>query len=392
MLIWVFAVHVFEFLKGPGKRLFPHSDKDEVAIRPHDDGQRPSKRQFRARKGSDQVTVPKTLDGWASPEHFLPAGGDQTLDRRLVLCKPRDDAVEEARQISKLPGAEDGVIHLVFYVDASIGQVQDTRVSSPGAYAVVYKSEQEGGDEWVVQSWFVEKMFSIQWGETMAIAEAVNMATLRLRLTRGQRANTDVYVFSDSVSSLDFLIGVEGPRKTHYGAGMNALRRFITRSSSELTALGAKLAIRFIPGHEHDIQGHVLADKAARSTYIEGVERLENTNSRLPIPAPVLRISNSDAPKSLINGSHIKHCAIWSVLHHQSVRGIATFQRNKRKSTGMTHAEEQGGLRQLRNLLRLPKETDKSGRRVREIRALLNEVGDLLSASETEKARQICKK
>lgn len=330
------------------------------------------------------------LAAWALPPPFSPTNRDRLLDSRIVSCQPRADAIEDAHTISMLPEVEGDLVRLVFYVDGSIGTVHDTRVRGPGAYSVVYGHGKE--KKWEIQAWFVERMFSIQWGEMMAIAEAINMAILRLRMMIHQYTSAEVYILSDSASSLEFLVGKENREETSYNTILRPLRGFIARACRELTTnLNTRPRINFIPGHDHNIGGHILADKMAYATYAIGRAKEKQSLSTAAtlhrvVSTPPSAHATPDDPESSLIAPSTDHCSIWSVLHHRSVSALAEFEERERLRCGQTlSSKQENQLRRLRELLGLPKRV--ASWRVKEIQPLMEKVGHLLPASEREQAR-----
>lgn len=291
-----------------------------------------------------------------------------------------------------LPEVKDDVVRLVFYVDGSVGNIHDTRVRGPGAYSVVYGHGEER--RWEIQAWFVDRMFSIQWGEMMAIAEAINMAILRLRMMVHQYTSAEVYVLSDSASSLEFLIGKERRGETSHNVILRPLRDFITRACRELTTgLNARLRINFIPGHRHNIGGHILADKMAYAAYFIGRKRGEQFNSTAATPQrvvwdPASTHAATGGTESALVAPTTSHCSIWPVLHHRSVCALAEYEERERLRRGQPMSTKQETrLRRLSKILALPKRAVDG--RFQEVQSLVRKVGHLLSASEREKARSM---
>jgi ribonuclease HI len=169
--------------------------------------------------------------------------------------------------------AEEGVVRWNFFVDGSMGQMDPSYSGNPGAYSLVYRNPEDG--RWVEQAWFLENMFNNNWGELMAIAEALNMVTLRLRLEPTVTTPV-IHIFNDSKISLDYLERKTGSTRVLFDLVMGPLRSYIKALSLELHRRGAWLGLSHIPGHKHDVDGHARADKAARTKYLEGKKTLDD--------------------------------------------------------------------------------------------------------------------
>ena len=182
-----------------------------------------------------------------------------------------------AHQVLKLQeaGPQGGPVYMTLFVDASMGQADVSfQGSSPGAYSVVYKDPEDG--LWVEQAWFVDAMFNNNWGKAMAIAEALNMAAVHLRLKPpAVAAATEIHIFTDSLQNLDFLERNGKARSILHNLAMTPVGSFIDKLSHELHNLGARLTLSFHPGHGHDVEGHAAADIAAFEAYLKGSGKLQ---------------------------------------------------------------------------------------------------------------------
>lgn len=226
----------------------------------------------------------------------------------------------------------------------------------------------------------------------MAIAEAINMAILRLRMMVHQYTRAEVYILSDSASGLEFLIGKEGLEEASHHVILRPLRGFITRACRELTTgLNARLRISFIPGHRHNIGGHILADKMAYAAYFIGCKKGEQPNPTAATSQKVISDTASThhlpgATEGSLVAPTTSHCSIWAVLHHRSVRALADFEEHERLRRGQPMSSKQEArLRRLIKILALPKRA--GDWRVQEVKSLVSSVGQFLSVSDREKAR-----
>jgi DNA polymerase III epsilon subunit-like protein len=258
-----------------------------------------------------------------------------------------------------------------------MGNVDSSYAGSPGAYSVVYKNHKDGKLVW--QSWFVDKMFHNNWGELAAIAEAVNMAVLRLRLAQAVKT-TEIHIFTDSLESLDYLErDPSDVRRTtggsiQYGLAMAPARSFIAKLSHELHHLGAHLTLSYIPGHGHDVAGHVIADAAAYNAYVSGAASLKRLKTGHGRASSAPRLSLKRIDKNCSRKS-AEHGAIWSVLHGRSVDSLAAMKREVRdKAT----REEEVNVAQLKDLLELRGRNKLWAGMKRKLKELKRKVGHFL--------------
>ncbi|SPQ20252.1 703a844b-1041-4189-9ec3-8a196d566704 [Thermothielavioides terrestris] len=153
-------------------------------------------------------------------------------------------------------------------------------LGGPGGYSVVYKGAESKEDHWIWQAWSVDETFNSHWAELMAIAEALNMAILRLSLKPTTRT-AEIYLFTDSLRSLDFLMkksseaAKQSRRTTFFEHAGRPVRSFIARISRELHNLGVKLTLSHIPGHKHGVTGHIIADRTAHNVMVDRMEALQ---------------------------------------------------------------------------------------------------------------------
>ncbi|KAL2020466.1 hypothetical protein VTK56DRAFT_8432 [Thermocarpiscus australiensis] len=314
------------FLKGPGKRMYAEDDDEQ--FQEDETKERPCKW---SRLGPDgSLEVEERVKDWGPKDMDEKAGFNGR-----ILRYTRRNAIDYAHRISALPELEDGITRFKFYVDGSVDRGEQGR---PGAFSVVFKKPGEN-NEWLVQSWFIESLYCIQWAEMMAIAEALNMTVLRLRLMlRSEAARAEIYVFTDSLNCLDLLLSERSfDRFSDFSLAMRPLRSFIGRVSSELLGLGVRLTLSFIPGHKHDVEGHILADEAAGKALVDGCQRLsELEDMRWIVKAgrkiPPHRLpshnDNSDgSPPAQASQDEIanKHNSLWAVLHHRSASLLDRF-------------------------------------------------------------------
>ncbi|KAK4125667.1 hypothetical protein N657DRAFT_708625 [Parathielavia appendiculata] len=127
-------------------------------------------------------------------------------------------------------------------------------------------------DRWVEQAWFIDDMLSKNWVELMTIAEALNMATLRLRLQ--PEITTVVHIFTNSEQSLEYLTRKSGCKRLLDDIVMEPNRYFIKKLSRELHERGGWLVLSRIPGHKHDVVGHAKADKCCTQRFSSRTESL----------------------------------------------------------------------------------------------------------------------
>ncbi len=193
-----------------------------------------------------------------------------------IKRETREKAIAYAHRVLALQesGPKNGPVYMTLFVDASMAVPDSSdQSSSPGAYSVVYKDPKDG--LWVEQAWFVEAMFNNNWGEAIAIAEALNMATLHLRLQPpAVAAATEIRIFTDSTSCLDFLERQKRCKNFQHKLAMTPVQCFINKLSHELYNLGARLTLSFHPGHGHDVEGHAAADIAALKASLKGSGKL----------------------------------------------------------------------------------------------------------------------
>ena len=323
-------------------------DDDEDPIRAHDTVERPSKRVTLYDVKEDTTTVAQSFHQRSLLERFDMARqtGPANFVGKTRFMHPRD-AVEYASHIENLgkPQVEEGRVRLVYYVDGSMESKMDPRyVGSPGAYSVVYKDGENG--QWVKQAWFVDKMFTNNWGELMGVAEALNMAVLRLGLMPAFDA-ADVYVFTDCEQSMDYLTRRVAAQQMQYKLTMEPLRTFAVQLSHQLRNLGAPLIVSHIPGHGHNVTGHVLADKAAYNAFVGAKNAQVPSSFATPSASPTSRqVSlHSTSP----NKSLMMHNGISSVIHNHCAVNLEAFKYHNSPTSW-----EEKRIERLKALLELP--------------------------------------
>jgi ribonuclease HI len=337
-------------LKDPSKRLYPDRDDGQILINTRNDDPAPlAKRPCTYKANHGDGTLVDRTPIWQPP--LSPDDDDDNQHAKfdaVFFCKEDGDGVEFARQVWEMPETEGDLVRLRFSVDASTKNISDPDYNgSAGAFSVVYKKPGVNS-QYVEQAWFVDRMFNNNWGEMLAIAEAINMAVLRLGLMPSFQAS-EVYIFTDSRCSINFLRGKVDAQKGLYGTSMSSLRSFITQRSKELRELRCSLTISQIKGHKHDIKSHQLADNAARKMYSNGKKALEKGC----IPAAYhCNIDDRTMPA---------HNTIWPVLHHEAVRRLEYA-----KELNATQAH----ISRLKELLALPSWRRAARGNKEEIRAL----------------------
>ncbi len=128
------------------------------------------------------------------------------------------------------------------------------------------------------------------------IRRLVNMAALQLRQkSPAAVAATDIHIFTDSMSCLNFLGCMAKPKSILHNLGMTPVWRFIKRSSHELRDLGAHLTLSFHPGHGHDVEGHAVADNASFEAFLKGTGNLQLLDSENSSDSPAASDSASPA-------------------------------------------------------------------------------------------------
>jgi ribonuclease HI len=326
------------------------NNDDEDPIRAHGTVERPSKRVTLYDVKEETTTVAQSFHQRSLLERFNIARqtGPANFVGETRFMHPRE-AVEYASHIGNLgePQVEEGRVRLVYYVDGSMESKMDPRyVGSPGAYSVVYKDGDNG--QWVKQAWCVDKMFTNNWGELMGVAEALNMAILRLRLMPAFDV-ADIYVFTDRLRSMRYLRGEVAAQQTQYKLAMEPLRTFAVQLSHQLRDLGARLIVSHIPGHGHNVTGHVLADKTAYKAFA-GAKNAQvpssfATSSTSPTSPQASLHSTSPDKTSIV---HV-HNGVSSVLQHQCALNLEAFKYHNRPT-----AIEEEELVRLKKLLALP--------------------------------------
>jgi hypothetical protein len=236
----------------------------------------PTKRRRIHEKVEEDPTEVEGIDSWGPSTTCYSSDPDGSEElAATILRKSKIEAVEYAHMSMALSGmkAEEGVVTWNFFVDGSMGPTDPSNRGSPGAYSLVYRNPEDG--EWVEQAWFIESMFNNNWGELMAIAEALNVATLRLRL-EPTVTTAVIHIFTDSKVSLGYLERKTGSTRVLFDLVMGPLWWYIKALSRELHQRGAWLVLSHIPGHKHDVVGHARADKAAHKKYLEGKKTLDD--------------------------------------------------------------------------------------------------------------------
>jgi ribonuclease HI len=320
-------------LKDPSKRLYPDRDDGQILINTRNDDPAPlAKRRCTYKANHGDGTLVGLPSIWQPP---LSSDNDDNQHAKFdarFFCKEDGDRVEVARKVWAMPETKGDLVRLRFSVDASTKSISDPDYNgSVGAFSVVYKKPGEER-QYVEQAWLVDRMFNNNWGEMLAIAEAINIAVLRLSLMPSFHAS-EVYIFTDSRCSIDFLMGKVDAQKGLFGTSMAPLRNFITQRSKELRQLRCSLTISQIKGHNHDIKSHQLADEAARKMYVNGKKALEKGC----IPAEY-HCNIDDRTMSA-------HNTIWYVLHHGALRHL---EKAKERSAAQLH------ISRLKELLALP--------------------------------------
>ncbi|KAL2259756.1 hypothetical protein VTK26DRAFT_6444 [Humicola hyalothermophila] len=257
------------YLKDPAKRTLAKNDGFTEPIRPEKEPDRPSKQPRHLENYEvNMQMVDKSLNELSLEGTFLPAprSAPNTFVGR-VYNQGRSDNIEFAKQVSRLPEVEAAMegdkLRMIIFADASFqgSAADDPYTGGSGAFSVVYRAA-GSKNRWVAEAFFVDRMFSNNWGELLAISEAVHLAVLRLRQLMGSYKTAEVFLFSDSLGSLDYLTRRDDIKAKPHGLVLEPLGSFIKSMSHELRDLGAALILNHIPGHGHDVAGHVLADKA----------------------------------------------------------------------------------------------------------------------------------
>lgn len=134
-----------------------------------------------------------------------------------------------------------------------------------------------GSETWVERSWRTkERVDDANVMESIAISKALELARDQCK-DRGSSCVEHVVVYSDSIIALKaFQCNGRDPRKVSKYA---PLKEAIS-AAAELDALGVRVELRWVPGHE-GIGGNPRADKAARNAARQGARKVPQPFRRL---------------------------------------------------------------------------------------------------------------
>ena len=147
--------------------------------------------------------------------------------------------------------------------------------------------------------------------------------------------------------------------------------------SHRLRDLDGKLTVSHIPGHNHDVVGHVLADEACVSLSRDGARAFEDGS---PPPMQLTLVSSPGVGRDS-NGNELRlvtevsprYCPLWTVLHDHCFYNLASH-----KNTHTPSIQELHSIARLRNLQGLT-EAQKASRAVqKEIKSLKGSIGHWL--------------
>jgi len=277
-----------------------------------------------------------------------------------------------------------------FFVDGSMGEQDPGYRGIPGAYSLVYQHAEHG--HFVEQAWFVDKAFTNTWTETMAIVEAMNMVTLHLRLEPAVEGGV-IHIFTDSMASLGDLQGINNRRNNILSKmAMSPLLEYAAKLSKELKDRGVQLVLCHLPGHQHDVAGHGIADTAAYDCFVHGRRALEALRRRVKelmdgVVSPAASYAANAAAQAVIQaptpgippglrsrGNYLgsatrrepdHHKGIWPTLQGRSAKLIAAFKRNNPPT-----AEGRMSAQRLEHLLQLRRQGSATEEVLIEIKAL----------------------
>ncbi|KAK4184847.1 hypothetical protein QBC35DRAFT_390834, partial [Podospora australis] len=197
----------------------------------------------------ERVGVPKSEDEipilFAETRLYDPSNKDK-----------REIALKYCQEVLELSEAEEGLVRLLYYSDASIGRKHS------GAFSVSQRGIRGTPQDWITNSSFMGEVVGVGRAELMGIVEAANMAVLRLRLMAASQTfqSCEVYIFSDSEEALSYIIDKPFSATRPQRAALYPLYDYLARLSHELVKLRGRLIISWMPGHKHTIEGHVAAD------------------------------------------------------------------------------------------------------------------------------------